>query len=162
MYLMKSDLVDTGLSFDVMFIDVKWKYAIIKVSQEIRNVINKTNRICIDMESVRTRDHFQPTQCYACQKHGHKQGSPECSLNNTDISICLYCGENHQSKTCPVKKDIEKHRCVNCMHSSVSDHKQNCNHTSTSLSCPYVIKETNSLVSRTAGLDDATAKKFLR
>ena len=118
---MISDLVDTGLTFDVLFIDTKWKYAIIKVSPEIRSVINKTNRIFIDMESLRVRDHFRPTQCYACQKHGHKQGSPECQLNNTDKSKCLYCAGDHQSKTCKVKKDTEKHRCVNCMHSTVSD-----------------------------------------
>ena len=100
-------MVDTGLSFEVIYIDTKWKNAIIKVSPEIRNVINKTNRIYIDMQSLRTRDHFRPMQCYACQKHGHKQGSPECALNNTDRSICLYCGENHQSKTCEHKKDTE-------------------------------------------------------
>ena len=157
-----SNLVDTGKSFDILFIDIKWKYAIIKVSPEIRCVINKTNRIFIDMQSLRTRDHFRPTQCYACQKHGHKQGSPECSLNNTDRSICLYCAGNHQSKACTVKKNTERHQCVNCMHSNVSDHKPNCNHTSTSLACPFVIKETNLLIRRTAGLDDDfAAKKFL-
>ena len=112
------------------------------------------------MESLRTRDHFQPTQCFACQKYGHKQGSPECSIKS-NASICLYCADNHQSKACPVKKDTDKHKCANCQHSTTLKHKQNCSHTSTSLACPFMIKEINSLVMRTAGIDDTVAKKFL-
>ena len=140
--------------------NTKWNYAIVKVSPEIRNVINKTNRIFIDLVALRTRDHFQPTQCYACQKHGHKQGSPECMMKNNETT-CLYCAANHQSKTCPVKKDTDKHKCANCQRSNVQSHRQNCNHKSTSLACPFVIKEINSLVLRTSGIDDETAKKFL-
>ena len=156
-----STLVEGGHVFDVILIDTKWNYAIIKVSPEIRNVINTRNRLFIDMESVRTRDHFQPLQCYACQKHGHKQGSPECSKKDNDTSTCLYCAGNHQSKSCEHKKDFDKHRCVNCLHSNVQSYRENCNHTSTSLACPFVIKEVNSLIMRTSGLDDAAAKKFL-
>ena len=156
-----NDLVQKGSTFDVLFIDTKWKYAIVKVSPEVRSVVNKFNRIFIDMESVRTRDHFQPIQCYACQKFGHIQGSPDCAAKK-DESTCLYCGCNHMSKNCPDKRSSEKHRCINCQKSSVPAHQQNFNHKSTSLACPFMIKEMNSLIMRTAGLDSTAAKKYIR
>ena len=141
--------------------DTKRNTAIVKVSQEIRRIMVKENRIYIDMTSLRVRDHFLPLQCFACQAYGHKQGSPECSRKDSEKNVCLYCAGDHASKTCEFKKKPELHKCKNCLTSSNPAHKENAGHTSTSLCCPFTIKETNSLIRRTAGLNDDEVKKFL-
>ena len=156
-----NNLVSTGSSsLDVLYIDVVRRYAIIKVSPNVRTVLNKSNRIFIDLQCYHTHDHFQPIQCFACQRHGHFRGSPDCCVKEGE-SICLYCAGNHRSKSCEHKKERSMHRCVNCLNSSNPVHKANANHKSTSLSCPFVVKEINSLVKRTAGLTQAEAKNFL-
>ena len=154
-------LVQKGSIFDILRMDKNKHTAIVKVSPDIRKIMVKENRVYLDMTSLRVRDHFLPMQCYSCQCYGHKQGSTECKNNGSGESVCLYCAENHASKTCPVKQKSELHKCSNCLTSSNPAHKANACHTSTSLSCPHTIRETNALIRRTAGLTDAEAKKFL-
>ena len=157
-----NNLVGEGKVFDIVFIDVKRKSATIKCSPEIRSVVSQASgKVYIDMQVHNIKDHFQPLQCFACQCYGHKQGSPECSLENGK-NVCLYCaGDDHRSKDCPFKNQRDRHKCSNCSNSSNPAHKANSCHTSNSLTCPYFIKETNSLIRRTAGLNDAEVKKFL-
>ena len=112
------------------------------------------------MECYNTQDHFQPIQCYACQRHGHTRGSPDCCVKEGE-SVCLYCAGNHRSKSCGKKDKPSLHQCANCLNSSNEVHKANANHKSTSLACPFVIREINSLVKRTAGLSESEAKNFL-
>ena len=156
-----NDLVSSGSSsLDVLYIDEVRRYAIIKVSPNVRALINKSNKIFIDLQCYHTQDHFQPLQCFACQRHGHTRGSPDCCVKESE-SICLYCAGNHRSKSCTKKDQTSMHRCANCLNSSNALHKANANHKSTSLACPFVIKEINSLVHRTAGLNQLEAKNFL-
>ena len=154
-------LVKKGSKFDVLLFDKIKHTAIIKVSPEIRKFMVKENRVYVDMTSLRVRDHFLPMQCYACQSYGHKQGSPECKHNGSDTNVCLYCAGNHPSKTCEAKHNPELYKCNNCLTSSNPEHRANACHTSTSLCCPYTIRETNSLIRRTTGLNDEETKKFL-
>ena len=137
-------------------------FAIIKVSPDIRKVILNAGKVYLGMQCLRVRDHFQPLQCYACQGHGHKQGSEDCTFfgNDSAGSICLYCSKNHKSKDCPVKRQPAKHVCVNCTHSSRPEHRANANHTSTSLKCPFNVREINALINRTVGISDLEAKKL--
>ena len=154
--------VEDSHTFDVILINTSRNFAIIKVSPDIRNVLMAAGNVFLGMQSHRFRDHFQPLQCYACQRHGHKQGSQDCryhgdaSRNNT----CLYCSDNHMSKDCPVKRQPGKHICVNCKHSDRHEHKANVNHTSTSLKCPFVLREINALIKRTTGINDTEAKNL--
>ena len=154
-------LVQKESKFDILLFDKLKHTAIVKVSPEIRKLMLKDNRVYVDMTSLRVRDHFLPMQCYACQSYGHKQGSPDCKHNGSGTNICLYCSGNHASKTCASKQNPECYKCHNCLTSSNPDHRANACHTSTSLCCPFTIKETNSLIRRTAGLNDEETKKFL-
>ena len=153
-------LVDSGKSFNVLFIDDSKKYAVLKVSPEIRNEIMKYGTLYIGMQSHRVRDQFHVTQCFACQSFGHKHGSEHCSLKNGE-NICLYCGEKHRSKECDseIKRNKSKHKCINCLRSNNTSHHKNAHgHTSASYDCPIFSRELQSLINRTDGV---VSKNFL-
>ena len=153
-----ADLVSNDDDLTVILIDATRSYAILKVSPDIRKLMVKQGRIFLGMQSVKVRDHFQPLQCFACQRHGHKQGSSECEHYNQEVQTCLYCSGNHPSRECRLKKDESKHKCANCKNSP--DHKHHASHKSTSLKCPFVIREMNSLIQRTTGINEQEAKKL--
>ena len=148
---------DHSLILDVVFINETAKYAILKVSPEIRQtIISNGRKIHTDMRSHYIKDQIHLTQCFACQEHGHKKDSPHCRLNGMSTVVCLYCSDNHASKNCPdsIKKDTTKHKCSNCLRSSNSTIRSNASgHTTTSQNCPSVIRETKAMITRTAGLE---------
>ena len=98
---LKADILDknTGIKctyenrdvdnlFEVLFINTKFNYAILKMSEHMRAAIKKQgDRVYLDLTSHITKDSFHVTQCFKCQKFGHKSGSPHCS----GIQVCLYC-----------------------------------------------------------------------
>ena len=97
-----AELVQSGLTMDVLFIEHKFGNAVLKVSPEIRRVMVSQGHIFVDMMSVRVRDHFQPLQCFYCQDFGHNQGSSTCKAP-AGTNVCMYCSKNHRSKDCQVK-----------------------------------------------------------
>ena len=102
---------DIDTLFEVLFINTKFNYAILKMSEHMRAAIKKQgNRVYLGLTSHITKDSFHVTQCFKCQKFGHKSGSPHCS----GIQVCLYCSKNHASAECTVKEDNNKHACSNC------------------------------------------------
>ena len=145
-------LVDAGKTLDVIYIDDRKKHAILKVSPEIRNEIMKHGRVFIGMQSHKVKDHLHVVQCFACQKFGHKQGSPHCQMASGH-NLCLYCGKDHRSKECGVKNHPNQYKCVNCSNSRNKHHQDNACHTSTSSSCPFVIREKEAAMRRTASID---------
>ena len=146
---------ETGSFFEVLFIDTKFNFAILKMSENIRAVIKSHgNRVYLDLTSHAIKDNFHVTQCYKCQKFGHKADSPHCS----GIQVCLYCSGNHLSKECGVKNDQSKHVCSNCKISPQFKNKA-CGHQSNSIFCPVFMKETETVMKKTAGL---TSDDFLR
>ena len=146
-------LCKDGHAFQVMIIDEKAKYCILKVSAEIRDAIMRRGNIFIDMESHEVKDHIHVIQCFHCQEYGHKKGDDLCRLKDTDTTICLYCSGNHASKSCPNKKDQSKWKCINCFNSSNIAHTQNCHsHTTTSNKCPILIQQMKLMINRTEGL----------
>lgn len=155
-----ANMVSKDDDLSIILLDTSRRYAIIKVLPNIRKLMIKQGKIFLGMCSVKVRNHFQPLQCYACQKHGHKQGSPDCEHNNKDTNTCLYCSGDHFSRNCPVKQDPTKHKCANCCKSDKLEYNQHASHKSTSFQCPFVIKETNSLIQRTTGITEIEAKKL--
>ena len=139
-------------SFEIILIDSIRKYAIAKVTPDIRSAILNKGRVYVGMKGLSVKDHFHPLQCYACQKFGHKQGSDECE-KASGSSTCLYCAKDHKSKDCADKRNHDLHKCSNCVTSENERYKNNAGHTATSLKCPLVMKETNALIRRTAGLE---------
>ena len=154
---------EKGDTLDIILINDRSNSAILKVSSGIRRILMKSGKIFLGMQSLNIRDHFQPLQCFACQGLGHKQGAEECRHHRkaTPGNTCLYCSsDEHRSKDCPFKKQPSKHECVNCKNSDRHEHRENANHTSTSLKCPFIIREVNALIKRTTGINDAEAKKL--
>ncbi|CAL8384005.1 unnamed protein product [Arctogadus glacialis] len=129
--------------------------AVIKVDPRIRNHIIKNKRkVFLDMSAVHAIDQIHLTQCFACQKFGHKRGSQFCQFHGQEKTVCLYCAKEHESKNCSVKRDPQKHNCSNCLNSTNNRLKKTAaGHTSTSPDCPIHQRETQSVVARTAGLD---------
>ena len=142
-------LINDGKTLDVIYIDERRRHAVLKVSPEIRNVIMKYGTVFVGMQSHRAKDHVHVIQCYACQKYGHKQGSQHCQIR-VGHHHCLYCSGDHRSKDCPVKADKSKYKCLNCANSKNKQYQENSCHTSTSNSCPFVIKEKEATLRRTA------------
>ncbi|CAL8391394.1 unnamed protein product [Arctogadus glacialis] len=93
--------------------------AVIKVDPRIRNHIIKNKRkVFLDMSAVHAIDQIHLTQCFACQKFGHKRGSQFCQFHGQEKTVCLYCAKEHESKNCSVKRDPQKHNCSNCLNST--------------------------------------------
>ena len=96
------------------------------------------------------------TQCYTCQAFGHKQNSRFCLLKDQSGSICRYCSENHLSKDCSFKKDVEvdNYKCSNCAHSnSPAVHPKAKGHSTISNKCPILQQEAKAIANRTVGMD---------
>ena len=151
------DLVTTSSKlFEILFIKDNGRgqgYAVAKVDPDIRTLIkNRENKLIVDLTSCNVSDRLHLVQCYACQQFGHKKGSSQCK--SSQKSTCLYCSEEHQSKNCPNKTDVHKHRCSNCSHSSnllIREKAQG--HTCTSHVCPFVQNEAQALINRTMGMN---------
>ena len=149
---------DKQMLMDVLFVqeeELGYGFAIIKIDPQIRDLIIKNNRkLFLDMMSIHVKDQLHLTQCFVCQKFGHKKGSQYCEALNDNKSTCLYCSENHKSSECHVKRDPTKHNCANCQNSDNITIKRNSKgHTTTSQQCPIVQKETQLLAARTSGLN---------
>ena len=146
--------VKDGHTFEVIVIDELRHYAVLKMSPEIRSSIIVKGSVYLDMQSLEVKDHFHTVQCFSCQEYGHKTGDDLCKHKGSDNCTCLYCGDNHQSKSCPVKKDSSKLKCSNCLNSKNAEHRENAHgHTTTSSSCPFSIQQMKSLINRTQGLN---------
>ena len=151
-------LVNQDHHFEVMIIDEKFKYAVLKVSPEIRNALLKQRSLYIGMQSHPVKDHIHLMQCYRCQEHGHKAGSDECKLKNGD-PVCLYCGGNHFSRSCTQKDNPAEWKCSNCLNSKNINHRLNASgHKTTSLQCPVAMNQMKAVIGRTKGLQ---VKNFL-
>ena len=162
--LQKNDVIRTlvnsnGLFFDVLFINKDRQFAIIKVAPEIRTHILKFGTVFIGMKAHNVKDNFHLTQCFSCQKYGHKQDSAFCP-NASGSHVCQYCAEPHHSSKCNQRNDVNRHKCANCLNSKNSQYASGAHgHNTKSWNCPIVINEMQSLINRTAGMD---GKKFQR
>lgn len=154
------ELATNDSDFEVVLINKTLKFCVLKVSPGIRKLIVKRGHLFLGMNSHRIRDHFQPLQCFACQGFGHKQGAPECKHYERGTTTCLYCCGNHLSKDCKDKRNPHKHKCSNCISSKNPHERSNASHKSTSLKCPFIIREMNALIKRTTGLTEGDVKNL--
>ena len=132
------DLVEKGKKLEVLFMKKNngLNNITIRVDPEIRNAIleNKA-KVYVGLKRCHVSDSFPFKVCYNCQETCSHM-SDSC---NSRVKICRYCGQNHLSKSCPMKNDATKHRCINCLNSNISRIKNNAgSHFSNASSCPLV------------------------
>lgn len=151
------DLKDADEHLDIIYHNKVDKTAVIEVSPAIRaSIKKKQNKIHLGLGLRNVRDHVHVTQCYHCQEIGHKSKSSFCKLKATEPSVCFYCAGRHDSRDCNKKNDRKKHKCSNCLKSKVRSYKDNAGtHNATDTLCPYVIKETEIMMSKTMGYKEA-------
>ena len=151
-----NDLKDAGENLKVIFYNTDDKTAVVEVSPAMRSSIKKKHdKLHLGLGQRNVRDHVHVIQCYHCQEHGHKSGSQYCRLKGKD-PICFYCAARHPSKQCSKKNDKKKQQCSNCLKSNTGYIKERAKtHNATDKLCPYVIRETEIVMSRTAGYKEA-------
>ena len=130
-------------------ISTVYRYAVVRVDPKIREEIIKNRRKnFIDTTSYYVKDQIHVTQCFACQRYGHKKGSAYCTFYKTNKYICLYCARtDHESKQYRVKHDVSRHKCANCQKTQKYGHVAN--HASTSPTCHIFTKEAETIIRRT-------------
>ena len=155
-------LVETqGKQFDILFTNYdksrNESFVVAKIDASIRKSIQSTgDRLFIELSSCKVLDRIHVTQCHTCQAFGHKQNSRFCSLKDQSGSICRYCSENHLSKDCSFKKDVEvdNYKCSNCARSnSPAICSKAKGHFTTSNKCPILQQEAKAIANRTVGMD---------
>ena len=146
------DLKESGDKAKVIFYKKDDKIAVVEVSPAMRAAIKKKqDKIYLACQIHSVKDHIHVIQCFRCQEHGHTSTSKYCKLKDKD-SVCFRCAGKHLSKHCTNR---ENQRCSNCLKSKISYIKDQANtHNATDYLCPFVIKETELLMSRTAGCTD--------
>ena len=93
-------------------------FAVVKVDDAIKTKIMLQGRkVYIGLSSCRVSERYHLTQCYVCQEFGHRKGSTRCRLKDSDKAVCLYCSEEHSSKSCQNKKNTDNFKCINCANS---------------------------------------------
>ena len=149
------DLKEAGETIKVMYYSKEDKSAVIEVSPAMRLAIKKNeDRLHLGLERHKIWDNIHVIQCYHCQEHGHKSGSKFCKMKENS-AVCFYCAGAHSSKTCQVKHDRKKHQCTNCLKSTKSYVRaQAKTHNATDELCPYVIRATEAVMTRTVGYTD--------
>ena len=135
------NLCEQGNPIAVTYYDTNRKYAVLKVTPQVKNVIMKDPKIFVGMVSLHVSEHYHITQCYNCQGFGHVSGSEHCPRKDS-TPLCLYCGGEHRSSECNNKKNPANQKCVNCSKSQNSKIKSgHKNHTANSYKCPLFSQE---------------------
>lgn len=108
--------------------------AVLKMSSKVRKAIhNNGNKLFVSLSRCNVSSNYHILQCYHCQKPGHH--SNNCPGKHLD-PVCLYCGGNHVSKSCP---DKSKKCCINCLNSSNPKCRENAyTHNACALNCPVL------------------------
>lgn len=138
------ELLGKGFTMELMFTREKGqnKYAVIKMSPEIRAaILKRKGRVYVGLSSCRAYDRFWVTQCFHCQRFGHKYA--DCPMKQ-DQPTCTFCAGRHESRSCTNKSSL---CCANC--SSVENDNVNAAHSSSSVDCPTMVTERRKLIERT-------------
>ena len=140
-YIKDNIVGETSENIAVTYMDTTKNYAVLKITPRLHDVIMRTSRIFVGLESAYVTDYFHVTQCYHCQGFGHIHGSERCKQKDNP-PICMYCAGSHRSSECRRKNCIDTHRCTNCAKSTISLIKSKAKgHTANSRECPLYVKE---------------------
>ena len=147
MILTKNSAIRDGINgastekISVTYLDKTRKYAVLKVIPKLREIIMKTSKIFVGLESLYVSDYYHVVRCFQCQEFGHICDSEKCKRKET-TPVCLYCAGNHRSSECNKKNSKENHRCSNCTNSSTFNIRSKAkSHTASSKDCPIYQRE---------------------
>lgn len=70
--------------------------------------ITKQGGLAIGFLNLRAAQYFPILRCNKCQRFGHVER--RCRVDE----VCRYCAKPHKSQFCPLRKEPQRHRCVNC------------------------------------------------
>ena len=149
-------LVDEDEIMSIVYAEKKEGVVVIKISPKIRAAMKlRRDSLYIGLQSYHIKDQVHIIQCFHCQKFGHKVGSKYCQLKN-EKPTCFYCAGQHKSIDCKIKKEKRNHKCSNCLRSGnkyLIDRASS--HNATHELCPFVIRETEAVMSRTLEYEEA-------
>lgn len=145
--------------FKIIFMKKEENFIVIKTTGRIRElIIEMGNKIYLGLQILNVHDHIHLIQCYHCQEFGHYSGSDFCKQKK-GRGACFYCASSeHKSSDCRDKRNISRHRCINC----VRDKRSSTNHKSADPLCPLVIRETLRMYSRIDGVDPESKNMYIR
>ena len=155
--------IDGANKMKVIFLDKKDNFAVVQVSNEIREAIRKNgDRIHLGLQSHHVRDRFHVVQCYHCQEFGHTSGSKYCKSKDSDPTCC-FCAGSHASRECTNKKDnkVNKIKCSNCSKSRNHIERTSATtHKAWDTLCPFYVREKEMMMSRTMGCTQQTKNSY--
>ena len=145
--------------FKIIFMKKEDNFIVIKTTGRIRElIIEMGNKIYLGLQILNVHDHIHLIQCYHCQEFGHYSGSDFCKQKE-GRGACFYCASReHKSSDCRDKRNISRHRCINC----VRDKRSSTHHKSADPLCPLVIRETLRMYSRIDGVDPESKNMYIR
>jgi len=147
----------------VAYFDDKENFAVIQVSADIREAIRRNgDHVHLGLQRHHVKDRIHVVQCYHCQEFGHMSGSRYCKSTAT-TDTCFYCAGSHASKDCNHKKDrkISKIKCSNCVKSkSLAERNAASTHKASDTLCPFYIRETERVMSRTIGCTQESKNSY--
>ena len=132
-------------TFDVVFlsdyVDKQVMTVGFKVSPAIRTSIIQEQNGTVYLGNTRYsfKDRYHVKICYHCQMLGHI--SKDCTSRK---AACLYCMDNHESKSCKERHNRNMYQCARCLASRIPGDAENCRtHNGADPRCPVVVREMN-------------------
>lgn len=97
-----------------------------------------TRKLLLHFHSCPIRRYISLPRCYRCQGLGHFAN--QCNPNKE--ARCENCAGTHDSRSCTLKEEEEKHKCYNCIiQNQNTNTNYKINHKSSCNSCPTYLKK---------------------
>ncbi|XP_023219070.1 uncharacterized protein LOC111621218 [Centruroides sculpturatus] len=109
---------DVQVKFPIKQRDPNYITWVIQVSPEIREMLLKKGKICVEWTRCPIYDFVPTNQCFRCLRFGHR--ARDCMLQTM---VCSHCGEDHLFKDCTNKH--KRPRCANCVRENNKEHDHN-------------------------------------
>ena len=101
----------------------------LKLPVDVKDKLLADGRVFFNMSSVKVYHRVHIKRCPHCQLLGHY---PDRCPNRGKPPTCMFCSEEHETGSCPVKDDPSKHVCTNCAQRNLKEHP----HHAGSVKCP--------------------------
>lgn len=83
-------------------------------AKNFQDLKQRGNRIYALMDCCKAKERTPITQCFKCQRFGHKSVNCRYVVSGKPASRCVRCGENHGEENKGKEKCLKAPKCVNC------------------------------------------------